>query len=153
MVTGEFHSQRPVTRRFDIFYDLRLNKRLSKRSESWWFETPQRSIWRHCNVTPSINNTHYLEVVYHYVTLRHLSPFIGAKFAINLWSTTCTQAIYKGVRYLMANFWHLRMFKIPFIYHSVTLRHMSPFIGAKFANNLSSTEYTQTMSFLTYSII
>ena len=30
LVTGEFLSQRPVTRGFDIFYDLRLNKRLSK---------------------------------------------------------------------------------------------------------------------------
>ena len=29
-VTGEFHSQRPVTRSFDVFCDLRLNKRLSK---------------------------------------------------------------------------------------------------------------------------
>ena len=29
-VTGEFPSQRPVTRRFDVFFDLRLNKRLSK---------------------------------------------------------------------------------------------------------------------------
>ena len=31
-VTGEFSSQRPVTRRFDVFFDLRLNKRLSKES-------------------------------------------------------------------------------------------------------------------------
>ena len=28
-VTGEFPSQRPVTRSFDVFFDLRLNKRLS----------------------------------------------------------------------------------------------------------------------------
>ena len=26
-----------------------LNKRLSKQSWSWWFETPSRSLWRHCN--------------------------------------------------------------------------------------------------------
>ena len=31
-VSGEFLSQRPVTRSFDIFFDLRLNKRLSKQS-------------------------------------------------------------------------------------------------------------------------
>ena len=30
-VTGEFPAQRPVTRSFDIFFDLRLNKRLSIR--------------------------------------------------------------------------------------------------------------------------
>ena len=34
---------------FDVFFDLRLNKRLSKQSWGWWFETPSRSSWRHCN--------------------------------------------------------------------------------------------------------
>ena len=48
-VTGEFPSQRPVTRSFDVFFDLRLNKRLSKQSRRWWFETPSCSLWRHCN--------------------------------------------------------------------------------------------------------
>ena len=31
-VTGEFLAQRPVTRSFHVFFDLRLNKRLSKQS-------------------------------------------------------------------------------------------------------------------------
>ena len=48
-VTGEFPSQRPVARSFDVFFDLRLNKRLSKQSGRRWFETPSRSLWRHCN--------------------------------------------------------------------------------------------------------
>ena len=48
-VTGEFPSQRPVTRSFDVFFDLRLNKRLSKQQWGWWFETPSWSLWRHCN--------------------------------------------------------------------------------------------------------
>ena len=34
-VTGEFPSQRPVTCSFDIFLDLRQNKRLSKQSWGW----------------------------------------------------------------------------------------------------------------------
>ena len=50
-VPGEFPAQRPVTRRFDIFFDLRLNKRLSKQSRGCWFETPSRPLWRHCNDT------------------------------------------------------------------------------------------------------
>ena len=50
-VTGEFPSQRPVTRSFDVFFDLCLNKRLSKPSRRRWFETPSRSLWRHCNVS------------------------------------------------------------------------------------------------------
>ena len=48
-VTGEFPAQRPVTRSFDIFFDLRLNKGLSKQSWGWLFETPSRSLWHHCN--------------------------------------------------------------------------------------------------------
>ena len=31
---GEFPAQRPVTRSFDVFFDLRLNKRLSKQPEA-----------------------------------------------------------------------------------------------------------------------
>ena len=47
--TAEFPTQRPVTRSFDEFFYLRLNKRLSKQSWGWWFETPLCSLWRHCN--------------------------------------------------------------------------------------------------------
>ena len=32
-----------------FFFYLRLNKRLSKHSWGWWFETPSRPLWRHCN--------------------------------------------------------------------------------------------------------
>ena len=41
----EFPAQRPVTRSFDVFFDLRLIKRLSKHSRGWWFKT----LWRQCN--------------------------------------------------------------------------------------------------------
>ena len=49
LVTGEFPTQNPVTRTFDVFFDLRLNKRLSIQSKRRWFETPPCSLWRHCN--------------------------------------------------------------------------------------------------------
>ena len=45
----EFPAQRPVTWSFDVFFDLRLNKRLSKQSRRWWFETPSHPLWRHSN--------------------------------------------------------------------------------------------------------
>ena len=48
-VPGEFPAQRPVTRSFDVFFDLGLNKRLRKQSWGWWFETPSRPLRRHCN--------------------------------------------------------------------------------------------------------
>ena len=46
---GEFPTQRPVTRSFDVYFDLRLNKRLSKQPWGWWFETLLCPLWRHSN--------------------------------------------------------------------------------------------------------
>ena len=52
---GEFTGPRwiPRTKASDAerhcFFDLRLNKRLSKQSWGWRFETPSRPFWRHCN--------------------------------------------------------------------------------------------------------
>ena len=48
-VTGGFPSQGPVRLSFDVFFDLRLNKRLGKRSNSRWSKTPSRSLLRHFN--------------------------------------------------------------------------------------------------------
>ena len=61
-VTGEFPAQRPVTRSFDVYFDLRLNKRLSKQPWCWWFETLSWRSWRHCN-DPEV-----CEVIYQYQT-------------------------------------------------------------------------------------
>ena len=56
-VTGELPSQRPMTRSFDVFFDLRLNTRLGKQSRRWWFQTPSHSSKRNCNETVlSISN-------------------------------------------------------------------------------------------------
>ena len=57
-VPGEFPAQRPVTRSFDVFFDLRLNKRLSKQSWGWWFETLSCPLWRHSNVWSPVTSTH-----------------------------------------------------------------------------------------------
>ena len=40
-------TQRPVAQSFDVFFDLHLNKRLSKQSWGWWLETLSRPLWRH----------------------------------------------------------------------------------------------------------
>ena len=48
-VSGEFPAQKPVTRGFGVFSYLRPDKRLSKQSWGWWFETPSHSLWRHRN--------------------------------------------------------------------------------------------------------
>ena len=44
-VPGEFPAQRPMTRSFDVFFDLQL----SKQSWGWWFEMPSCSLWFQCN--------------------------------------------------------------------------------------------------------
>ena len=49
-VIGEFPSRRPVTRTFDVFFDLRLNNWLRKPPRRRWFETPPCLLWRHCNM-------------------------------------------------------------------------------------------------------
>ena len=73
---GEFPAQRPVTRSFDVFFDLRLNKRLSKQSWGWWFETLSRLLWRHCNgswisliTLPYQRSTHVCDCFYSYIQL------------------------------------------------------------------------------------
>ena len=50
VVPGEFRAQGPVTQSFDVFFDLRPNKQLSKQSWGWWFETLSHPFWRHRNV-------------------------------------------------------------------------------------------------------
>ena len=74
-VTGEFPAQRPVTRIFNVFLYLRLDKQLSKQSWGWWFETPSHPLWRHCDanmilsqVSPFHATTHCsCEVIGQYV--------------------------------------------------------------------------------------
>ena len=60
-VPGEFPAQRPVTRSFDGFFELKrhphLNKPLCKQSWGWWFETVLRPLWRHCNGNLHIKNS------------------------------------------------------------------------------------------------
>ena len=39
---------------FDVFFELHLNKRLSKQWWRWWFDTPSCPLWCHCNVMRQI---------------------------------------------------------------------------------------------------
>ena len=68
--TGEFPAQRLVTRSFDVFFDLRLNKQFSKQSWGWWVETLSQSLWRHSNdegaiCAPIRNKISYLLCIQH----------------------------------------------------------------------------------------
>ena len=61
LVPGEFPAQRPVTWGFHVFFNLRPNKRLSKRWWGWWFETPLRPLWRHYNALRIIVYIHGMD--------------------------------------------------------------------------------------------
>ena len=93
MVTGEFPSQRPVTWSFDVFFDLRLNKRLSKQSRRW-FQMPSHSLWCHCNETywysicygkPNHKGTNFINFWWTICSWWYLIP--GHDIAVNICTT------------------------------------------------------------------
>ena len=107
-VPGEFPAQRPVTRSFDAFFDLRLNKRLSEQSWGWWFETLSRPLWRHRNALHFLM-THTCVALCHLLFLTRMdeihfrkSSCVGFLF----WESTLileiqhnTSALYNGIRW------------------------------------------------------
>ena len=101
-VTGGPPSQRPVTRRFDVFFDLRLNKRLSKQSRRRWFETQSRSLWRHCDFNEHAHFVHVgllSDVPYSTITAKHsgwsaLRLFFLCRSIFFWHSNACTSKIY-----------------------------------------------------------
>ena len=74
-VTSEFPSQRPVARSFDVFFDLRLNKRLSTRSRHRWFETPSNSLWCHVNEICQKQTHHLSNYVLQYTTIQSIQDY------------------------------------------------------------------------------
>ena len=97
-VTGEFPSQRPVTRSFDVFFDMPLNKRLSKQSRRRWFETLLSPLWRNRNALDScVNRNMFLSVS---LTISHyrFRWWLGAEQAIshclNQWWLSLLMHIY-----------------------------------------------------------
>ena len=64
---------RPVTRSFDVFFVLRLNKWMSKQSRHQRFEMPSGSLWHHCNGSHyCFIRSHHHE--YHIQALKCINP-------------------------------------------------------------------------------
>ena len=84
---GECTTQRPVTRSFDVFFDLRLNKRLRKQPWGWWFEMLSWSLWRHCN---DLIHHYYYNCIFHNWSERFLKSVMCEAFTQN--STLCAMA-------------------------------------------------------------
>ena len=141
-VSGEFPAQRPVTRSFDVFFDLYLNKRLSKQSWGWWFETPSRPLWRHFNGKTCLSYVQYMKSETHLkpksreiLFVRNIHSPIVLKFCtehcravckISLWldnwviifEQTCFDEIWSDIRHTGETL---------LITHHLQLEHIPPF--------------------------
>ena len=96
-VTGEFLAQRPVTRSFGVFFDLHLNKRLSKQSWGWWFQTPSRQLWHHCNGVGGC-------ACVLYVCFCTINTFLN--MAVMYWRKTTMNVVYHSISLLFD--WHFQ---------------------------------------------
>ena len=99
---GEFPTQRPVTRSFDVFFDLRLNKRLSKQPWGWWFQTPSWSLWRQSNAYTT--------------TTKHHTTTMGANLWVKLTRYICAKEIYIKYRSVFYHFIPCNVIHYPNIY-------------------------------------
>ena len=103
---GEFTGHRwiPLTKASDAdiwcFFDLRLNTRLRKQAWRWWFDTPSRSLWRHCTV-------HTVSIV----------VFTHHAFILNTWIVLI--ATRAKVRSHHIKYWHIPRFW----WHSIEMLH------------------------------
>ena len=105
LLWGEFTGHRwipltkPVTRSFDVYFDLCLNKRLPKQSRCLWFETPSRSSRRHCNETNQASVIWKIVSVVVVVRRRHAMLMCGCvSIFFSLQSFSFISARHKGYR-------------------------------------------------------
>ena len=73
---------------FDVFIDLRLNKRLSKQLWRWWYEMSSRSLWRHCNKFVIKNSLQK-------ILIRYCTTTITSENAAMLFSAIAPAALFR----------------------------------------------------------
>ena len=109
-VPGEFPAQRPVTQSFDVFFDLRLNKRLRKQSWGWWFETLSRPWWRHCHAGikgPNESHWHMCIVLYQLIGWHDFVYNIVVMCTIEYHDSQCRTFWSNHGRFRLHNFYPL----------------------------------------------
>ena len=123
-VTGEFPAQKPVTQSFDVFFDLRLKKLLSKQWWAWWFETPSRPLWCHCNVWQFVASNrwnHSIQMTCFSITNVQFSP-------ARLWSdrnlSTHNDGLWYPVRWLR---WSRAWYPNPVVSHTHPYCYCCPY--------------------------
>ena len=114
-VIDEFPEQRPVTQSFDVFFDLHLNKWLSKQSWGWWFKTQSCSLWRHRNVMWS---PQLVCLFFHFISLCAISQK-GYSLTTPKHNKASAGCINVGMYYI--HFTFLTQHYIPRCYVSITV--------------------------------
>ena len=111
-VPGEFPTQRPVTRSFDVFLDVGLNKRLSKQSKRWWFEAQSSSLWRHRYAISSrhLHPPSPFLYLYLYLYNLYLYPYLSICHLYLHLSRSLSRSISKS------SIWYLSLYVYIFIY-------------------------------------
>ena len=119
-VPGDLPTQRPVTRNFEVFFDLRPNKLLSKQSWCWWFETPSRPLWRHRNGNAtsvyswckihSIN----IEIVNQWSNSRQMSPHddTHSKIMLLFFTNTFLNTLYQHWNHVLTRVALIKMLSV-----------------------------------------
>ena len=110
-VPGEFPTQRPVTRSFDVYFDLRPNKRLSKQTWDWLSETPSRPLWRHCNgiILCSVQIFDRFVVLVHYIYI-YMCVCVRARARVCVWQTDRQT---EGIHFFIDSRWHIQFLLTP----------------------------------------
>ena len=119
-----------VTRRFDVFFDLRLNKRLRKQSRRRWFEAPSCSLWYHGNALGSLavylhsfesfcvvcrnitKTTQHAKMLWSYTNLHdYIFYVIWTNKSVVIWSPFLLMCLYTSITACISNYmpskvWH-----------------------------------------------
>ena len=102
-------NKRPVTRSFGVFFDLRLNQRLSKQSCGWWFETRSDSLWRQYNANYWSHENRKLKSAlpgYFWITRSETMHEVTNWFIDDMWWIAVSNLSQKSI-YLWWNKWSL----------------------------------------------
>ena len=94
---------------FDVFFDLHLNKWLSKQSGCWWFEMPWHSLGRHWNVVGTILYM-YTSSIWKHTKWNHMAPVSWKSDVHVMWYQTVAYKM--DLSQFCKDRWHLCLLNI-----------------------------------------
>ena len=99
--TGGFsHPNKANDAEVSCFYDVQLNKRMSKQLGCWWFETPWRSSWGHCSEFDNIYWTYDVPNNFHLISISKQSTNVPCTvFTLYIFADLCGLFIHQLLFY------------------------------------------------------